>query len=97
MLEQIKYKIYCIRNQIFQDDFAEGSKIAVELLQDLLQCNLFNAMEIKKIAQAMMAAMQKKDYLLLADIVYFDIPKLWQGTEEDIDDTIQPKFAFSKK
>lgn len=97
MLEQIKYKIYCIRNEIFRDNFAEGSRIAVGVLQDLLQCNTFDSLEINKIAQAMMEAMQRKDYLLLADIVYFDIPKLWQGTEEDIDGTIQPKFAFSKK
>lgn len=97
MLEQIKYKIYCIRNEIFQDNFAEGSKIAVELLQDLLQCNMFDAMEINKIAQAMMEAMQRKDYLLLADIVYFDIPELWKGTEGEIDAAIQPKFTFSKK
>ena len=97
MIEQIKYKIYCVRKEIFQDDFAEGTRLSVEVLQSLLKCSTFDQAAINDIAQAMMQAMQQQDYLLLADIVYFDIPKLWKGTEADIDAVLQPKFTFSKK
>lgn len=96
MIEHIKYRISYIRNGIFKGDFASSTQSSVELLQDMLKCNEFPPDDIQRIAQAMLQALQHKDYLLLADIVYFEIPKLWQGTEADIDVVLRPQFIFSQ-
>ncbi|MDR3560135.1 MAG: hypothetical protein P4N59_01650 [Negativicutes bacterium] len=73
-----------IRRQIFalQIDAALGQ--TATLIEALLTDGGVSAAAVNRVAMAIMAAVEQRDYLLFADLVYFEIPALGQTRQGDL-------------
>lgn len=73
-----------IRCQIFGGQFEKALQGTIALLEQLLSDSTVGATAVNPVAEAIMAAVEQKDYLLFADLVYFEIPALGQTGQGDM-------------
>jgi len=73
-----------IRRQIFAWQIETAVERTVALIEALLAHGRVNSAEVNRLAMAIMVAVEQKNYLLFADLVYFEIPALEQTGQGDL-------------
>lgn len=76
--EELMERIGSIRKHVFANQIEDAINKSAILLEDLLRLagDSDLAGELEKLAEWCMMAIDNKDYLLLADLVYFEIPHI---------------------
>jgi hypothetical protein len=78
----IELKIEDIQRKIFAYDIEQIPALLTDLMSNIIEGQLFDLSDVRKvqifnrIMQASMEAIQHRDYLLLADLIEFEMSKL---------------------
>ena len=85
MMEKEQLQVVAeIRRQIFAWQIDTALAQTAALIESLLANGMANPLLANRVATAIMAAIDQKDYLLFADLVYFEIPALGHNGQGDL-------------
>ena len=69
-----------IRQNFFDWKLEQAIPDTIKLLEILAADQKNDQAAVGRVAAAVLSAMEDRDYLLVADLVYFEIPGLWKAT-----------------
>lgn len=68
-----------IRQNFFDGLVEQAVADTIKLLEILIAEQQIDQQAVGRVATAILSAMEDKDYLLVADLIYFEIPALWKN------------------
>jgi len=68
-----------IRQNFFEGQIEQAVPDTIKLLETLVADPTVDQENVGHVAVAILSAMEDKDYLLVADLVYFEIPRIWEA------------------
>lgn len=68
-----------IRQEFFDGQVEQALADTIKLLETLVADQDIDQQAVGRVATAILSAMEDNDYLLVADLVYFEIPDLWEN------------------
>lgn len=69
--------IGAVRQEFFDGQIEQALANTIKILETVVADQQIDQQAVGRVVTAILAAMEDQDYLLVADLVYFEIPGLW--------------------